>query len=229
MKRVNVLSPSKTSRRSRGRRRGSPHGQIAPSPAKKTKQNCLDLLGFVRPNPGFSMSYGGKNKKNSRLCFLLTAEACARERNFSLRFPATSGAPAPTLSSSRKAGWRGSSSVAGPIFSSRLPKQGGRRLYYWPVSRTGFLAIGFVADRLLRDDYGPRPYPIEIYVADMIFSRPSAQLKRARSIFNSKMIFKDGGVAVTPRVSRWGGWRGIRVRQRQSSVTQREELGSHTA
>jgi hypothetical protein len=29
--------------------------QINPN---KTKQNCLDLLGFIRPNRGFSMGYG---------------------------------------------------------------------------------------------------------------------------------------------------------------------------
>jgi hypothetical protein len=35
-------------------------GQIRPS---KTKQKCLDSLGFIRPNRDFSMSYGKKNKK----------------------------------------------------------------------------------------------------------------------------------------------------------------------
>jgi hypothetical protein len=34
--------------------------QIRPS---KTKQKCLDSLGFIRPNRDFSMSYGKKNKK----------------------------------------------------------------------------------------------------------------------------------------------------------------------
>jgi hypothetical protein len=30
----------------------------------KTKQNCLDFLGFIRPNRDFSMGYEQKNKKN---------------------------------------------------------------------------------------------------------------------------------------------------------------------
>jgi hypothetical protein len=30
----------------------------------KTKQNCLDLFGFIRPNRDFSMGYARKNKKN---------------------------------------------------------------------------------------------------------------------------------------------------------------------
>jgi hypothetical protein len=30
----------------------------------KTKQKSLDFLGFIRPNRGFSMGYGRKNKKN---------------------------------------------------------------------------------------------------------------------------------------------------------------------
>jgi hypothetical protein len=30
----------------------------------KTKQNCLDLLGFIRQNRDFSMGYEEKNKKN---------------------------------------------------------------------------------------------------------------------------------------------------------------------
>jgi hypothetical protein len=30
----------------------------------KSKQNGLDLLGFIRPNRDFSKSYAGKNKKN---------------------------------------------------------------------------------------------------------------------------------------------------------------------
>jgi hypothetical protein len=37
----------------------------------KTKQNCLDFLGFIRPNRGFSKGYKQKNKKNDprlRLC-----------------------------------------------------------------------------------------------------------------------------------------------------------------
>jgi hypothetical protein len=34
--------------------------QLAPS---KTKQNCLELLGFIRPNPDFSAGYAGKSKK----------------------------------------------------------------------------------------------------------------------------------------------------------------------
>jgi hypothetical protein len=35
--------------------------QINPN---KTKQNCLDFLGFIRPNRDFSKGYERKNKKN---------------------------------------------------------------------------------------------------------------------------------------------------------------------
>jgi hypothetical protein len=44
------------------RRGASKPAQAKPS---KTKQNCLDLLGFIRPNRDFSMGYDGKNKKIS--------------------------------------------------------------------------------------------------------------------------------------------------------------------
>jgi hypothetical protein len=30
----------------------------------KTKENCLDFVGFLWPIRGFSMGYEGKNKKN---------------------------------------------------------------------------------------------------------------------------------------------------------------------
>jgi hypothetical protein len=43
----------------RGRR--SPPRPIYPKPNQarpnKTKQNCLDLFGFIRPNPAFSKAY----------------------------------------------------------------------------------------------------------------------------------------------------------------------------
>ena len=37
--------------------------QIQAKP-NKSKQNCLDLLGFIRPNRDFSMGYARKNKKD---------------------------------------------------------------------------------------------------------------------------------------------------------------------
>jgi hypothetical protein len=48
----------------------------------KTKENCLDFLGFIRPNRDFSMGYEQKNKKiESRL------KLCAKRLNprFSFR------------------------------------------------------------------------------------------------------------------------------------------------
>jgi hypothetical protein len=62
-------------------------GNRAPNSAKqdqstpnKSKQNCLDLFGFIRPNRDFSTGYGGKNKKISPLLFagIATAGGCKR-------------------------------------------------------------------------------------------------------------------------------------------------------
>jgi hypothetical protein len=48
--------------RSQGRGFG-PAAKTFQARPSKTKQKRLDLLGFVRPNPDFSMGYSGKNKK----------------------------------------------------------------------------------------------------------------------------------------------------------------------
>jgi hypothetical protein len=46
-------------KRADGGGRGSATASAKPSQAKpnKTKQNCLDLLGFIRPNRDFSKGY----------------------------------------------------------------------------------------------------------------------------------------------------------------------------
>jgi hypothetical protein len=46
----------------RAQAKARPGGQ-ARAAANKSKQKCLDLLGFIRPNRDFSMGYGRKNKK----------------------------------------------------------------------------------------------------------------------------------------------------------------------
>jgi hypothetical protein len=55
------LLPDQKSPRSPGFNQGANSVQANPN---KTKQNCLDFLGFVRPNRDFSKGYEQKNKKN---------------------------------------------------------------------------------------------------------------------------------------------------------------------
>src|SRR5271170_5353433 len=45
-------------------RAGLPGGKDVQAQPSKSKQKCLVLLGFIRPNRDFSIGCGGKNKKN---------------------------------------------------------------------------------------------------------------------------------------------------------------------
>jgi hypothetical protein len=48
-----------------GGRRYNQCANFSQANPNKTKQNCLDFLGFIRPNRDFSMGYGQKNTKKS--------------------------------------------------------------------------------------------------------------------------------------------------------------------
>jgi hypothetical protein len=63
MSRAARRATSPRSGRRAGRKCNSAASSVQANP-NKTKQNCLDFLGFIRPNRDFSKGYEQKNKKN---------------------------------------------------------------------------------------------------------------------------------------------------------------------